>query len=318
MSKHHVSTLEILPNELILEIYKYLTARELYDVFYKFNRRLRKIIDSVTNLDLSIINEEIRFPIRQTFSRVTRLNLDRVKDINLNCFPNIRSLTWINPSGIQLQHICSFRYISLLRQLRVYNTPHTSLTARFHQFVFSNGFSQLRICNLNYVDISLVWTDCFCLRAISIRNVDNPHIFERILNACPNLARLDFNIPSLIAIHISSAFQHINLKKLHLIGFLSSESIDHMLAMTPALIQFNVKGTLRGQPLIYFENLRNSFNRFLPYINRFDCDLLFNTQYEDLTRMQSILYKFHPCFQDHIQLVTVSYGRVRIYTLNNS
>jgi hypothetical protein len=300
MSDNGLSTMEMLPNELLLDTCKHLTARELYRAFYGLNHRFRLIINSMPNLHLTMTDIECHVPIWLTFRRIIKLSIDRVKHIDLHRFPNVRSLKWISPSDVQLQQMYSFTYFPHLDQLSVHDMRDTSSTAHFHQFIFSNGFPLVRKCNLSRVDISCAWTLAPCLRAISIRSVTNPLAFARILISCPNLTRLDLQVLHNMQIPSSNTFQHFNLKKLYLTGNLPLQSVENVMACVPSLVQFNVKWTVREQPIVYFQHLSNIFNVFLPYLCRFDCDFLFSGQYDDLIRLQRTL-------EELVRLIPISH-----------
>ncbi|CAM2728687.1 unnamed protein product [Rotaria socialis] len=314
MSDGSVSTMEMLPNELILNICRHFTARELYRAFYGLNRRFSSIADNISDLHLTITNNESHEPVWLAFSRVIKLKIENAKQIDLYRFSNIRSLTWIRPSAVQLQKLCSFTYFAYLEQLRVYDIYDMPSAAHFHQFVFSNGFPRVRILSLSHINISSPWAISLCLRAINAQNVRDPHLYERILISCPNLTRLDFHMLRCIEIPMPVSFQHVNLKRLHCTGTLSSRSLENILAIVPGLMQFNINGSIREQPLVYFERLGNTLNVFLPHLNRFDCNFLFTGQYADLIKTRSFLEKFHPCFKHRMKFTKLSYGRIRIHT----
>jgi hypothetical protein len=312
MSENGPSTLEMLPNEILLDIFKYFTARELYRVFHNLNSRFKLIINGVPNLHLMITGNDQ--PIGLPFRRVIKLDLDRVQYIDLRRFSSIHSLKWISPSDTQVRKLYSFTYFPHLRQLSIYQMQDLSSIARLHQFIFSNGFPFLRKCNLSRVDISYSWTLSPSLRSISIRLLDDDQIFERILASCPNLIRFDFQISRRIQIRSSNTFQHFNLKKLHLTGPLSSQSLDNILARVPALIELNVKWTVHQEPIAYFQHLSNTFNLCVPYLCRFDCEFMFNGRYDEFKRIESVLEQLHPCFTHRLQFTQYNYGRIRIST----
>jgi len=315
MSDNGPSTLEILPNELLLGICKHFTARELYRAFYGLNRRFRSIVDNISNLHLTMTENEFHEPIWLAFRRVIKLSVDRVEHIDLCRFSNIRSLEWISPFDAQTQQLYSSTYFAHLDHLSVYNMRDTLSTAYFHQFIFSNGFPLVSKCNLNRVNISLSWTLSPYLRAVSIGSVSDPLVFERILISCPNLTRFDFHLLGHIRIPPPSTFQHVNLKRLYLTGTLSSQLVSHIAARVPALVLLNVgKWILREKPIIYFQHLSNIFNAFLPYLSQFDCDFVCNGEYDHFRNIGPILEQLHPCFTHRLQFTKLDYNRIRIST----
>jgi hypothetical protein len=312
MSENGRSTLEMLPNEILLDVCKYFTARELYRVFDDLNSRFKLIINSVPNLHLMIIGNDQ--PIGLTFCRVIKLDLDRVHYIDLRRFSSIHSLKWISPSDTQMRKLYSSTYFPHLRQLSIYHIQDSSSIARLHQFIFSNGFPFLRKCNLSRADISRSWTLSPSLHSIHISLVNDGRVFERILASCPNLTRLNLFVLRRTQMLSSSTFQHFNLKKLYLTRSLSSQSLDNILAHVPALVQLNVKWTVHEQPTSYFQHLSNTLNVCVPYLCRFDCEFVFNGRYDDFKRIEPVLEQFHACFTHRLQFTECSYGRIRIST----
>lgn len=47
-----ISSIEQLPNELLIEIFEYISAYDLYHTFFNLNSRLNSIINSLQNLHL--------------------------------------------------------------------------------------------------------------------------------------------------------------------------------------------------------------------------------------------------------------------------
>jgi hypothetical protein len=315
MCNNNLTILEILPNEILLDICKYFTARELYFVFYPLNHRFKILIESLSDLHLSITDNEYEclnsFPTYQ----ITKLSIDRIKYFDIHQFLNIRSLKWISPSNTQLQQMSSSTSFPFLNHLSVYNMHTSSSTAQFHQFIFTNGFPHLRKCCLSRIDISLPWLLSPSLYSISICDVHEPLIIQRILTACQNLTRLDLKIQRRrLDIPMSNNFQHGNLRKLYLQGNLSMQSMNNIFRLIPVLTSLNLNSSIRERPMIYFQHLSNSFHTFLPYLNRFDCEFQFNEQYEEFQHMKPILEQFHLCFIHHLHFTKLDYGRIHIST----
>lgn len=87
---------ENLPNEILIDIFQYFDARELFQIFYNLNMRLNELIKSFHHLNLRFhvelysnneINSTHLFPYY-----VHTLLVGRATNINLNQFSNIYSL----------------------------------------------------------------------------------------------------------------------------------------------------------------------------------------------------------------------------------
>ena len=314
MSDIGPSTVEVLPNELLVDVCQYFTAHELYHAFYGLNRRFRSIIDSISDLHLTITDHTDHRLTGLDSRRVSKLTIDSTKEIHFRRFSQIRSLQWIRPLIAQLGHLSASTSFLLLEHLSVFDMPVTPLIARLQQLIFSNGFPLVRTCKLSRIDISCPWTTSPSLRGLQAMGTYEPLLFQRLLMACPNLTRLDFNLVGLIHTVSSPTLVHVNLKRLYLTGSWSCGSLETLVVMVPALIVISGRWKVREQALIYFQLLSNTFNRQLPFLNRFECDFVFNAQYEDLIRSRATLDRLHPCFTNRLQFTKLNFGRVRIHT----
>ncbi|CAF1424364.1 unnamed protein product [Adineta ricciae] len=127
-----------------------------------------------------------------------------------------------------------------------------------------------------------------------------------MLNSYRNLIRLHTSI--------LNNFQHFNLRKLYLQGNLSLQLTDSMLCLTPVLTCLHLSSFVREQPMIYFQHLSYSFQRFTLHLNRFNCEFLFNGQYEEFLLMKLRLEQLHPCFAHRFHFTKLDYGRIQVST----
>lgn len=88
--------LEELPNEILIDLFQYFDAKELFQIFYNLNSRLNTIIESFHHLNLIFhmqfftdnqIDDQHLFPFY-----VHTLIVGRAININLNQFSNIHCL----------------------------------------------------------------------------------------------------------------------------------------------------------------------------------------------------------------------------------
>ncbi|CAF1283843.1 unnamed protein product [Adineta ricciae] len=88
------SRLEILPDELILDLFSYIPSIELYYTWYGLNRRLSAIIRSVKiSFDLNDNTERTIHTLNYFSSQIVRLHIRNCFDnLDLRCFSNLRSL----------------------------------------------------------------------------------------------------------------------------------------------------------------------------------------------------------------------------------
>jgi hypothetical protein len=316
MRNFSLSKLEVLPNELLVEIFEYFTARELYCIFYGLNRRFRSIVDSISDLSLTVSDHTFYELSGLDGRRVRKLSIDGATKIDLRLYPQTLALRWIRPVDAALRQLCSFDGFPCMKHLSILYTKPSGSIARLHQLIFSNGFPLIRTCRLSRIDAICSWTSSPNLRTLLVCGTNEPLMFQRILGACPNLSRLHLHL--LGSVHSVSTMTnvHRNLKRLYLTSSWSLYYLENVLRMVPGLVLFNGKWLVREQPILYFQQLSDTFNRFLPHLNRFECDFLFTPVDSVRDMSATTLGKLHPCFTNRLQVTALSYRRVRIDTKN--
>ena len=98
------SHLEQFPDEIFLEIFKYISLHDLYHGFYKLNQRINHILHSVTELSLTLntpddINDEA---VSFFSSQIYHLIIKHPDPIAFKRFPSLRSLKSLIPCDRQL------------------------------------------------------------------------------------------------------------------------------------------------------------------------------------------------------------------------
>ena len=88
----NLTRLEFLPNEILLKLFQYFNARDLFGAFYNLNTRINELIQSFDDLHLVFQmkqsgDEDNLFPFY-----VHTLVIDSNIDVCLNYFPNTRRL----------------------------------------------------------------------------------------------------------------------------------------------------------------------------------------------------------------------------------
>ncbi len=83
--------LEFLPNELLIDIFQYFDARDLFRAFYNLNFRFNKLLQSLNNLCFTLLisnlDDKDDYDIFSPYINI--LILDHQAKIHLNHFPNI-------------------------------------------------------------------------------------------------------------------------------------------------------------------------------------------------------------------------------------
>ncbi|CAF5165164.1 unnamed protein product, partial [Rotaria sp. Silwood1] len=88
------SQLEILPNEILIHIFQYFDARDLFQTFYNLNFRFNRLLQSLKYLSLTMLkynsNEIHDYNIFAPY--IYTLVIDYAVDIDLNQFVNLHRL----------------------------------------------------------------------------------------------------------------------------------------------------------------------------------------------------------------------------------
>ena len=99
--------LEFLPNEILMYIFQYFDARDLFRAFYNLNIRLNKLLQSLNYLSFTLLkynsNEINDYNIFAPY--IYSLIIDYSINIDLNDFVNLHRLTLLSPTSNQLKQI---------------------------------------------------------------------------------------------------------------------------------------------------------------------------------------------------------------------
>ena len=141
------SRLELLPNELLIDIFEYFHPQDLFRVFYNLNIRFNILLQSLHHLSLTVSTNNC---VEDEFIPYIRtLIVNRAIDIDLNRFNQIRSLILRYPTDKllaqlngnilpHLEHLCvNHMHISVL-----------NLIPDLCDKIFSNNFPKLKSCYL--------------------------------------------------------------------------------------------------------------------------------------------------------------------------
>jgi hypothetical protein len=306
-----ITLLEDLPNELLLDVFEYISLRDLYYSFCSLNRRFNHLVWSLNNLFIIIYkNEQLLFEIFA--HKITHLVVHNVYDtIELKQFPNLRSLTihCVNDNQLkQIRHEFMPNLVYLVISLSFITPSSTELTEN----IFSN-----RLPSLQYVDLGQIqapfnskWSVSPSLRSISIY-CSEPIVIHEILISSPNLKRLQVKLGkpkqyiTLPIIPLNHCLKHFIL--LDDYSILSLETINNILLYIPNVKQFVFQGICHGP----FVNFAQILSNRLKYLSQFDCYIRQspnNYENNDLETIREI----HSCFNRII--CTINYHGYRLFT----
>ena len=161
---------EHLPNELLITIFEYFHADELFRIFYNLNTRFHNLIKSLKYLCLVIShdnqNEIENF--RVFSSELYTLIIDEHVDVNIYLFPNIHRLTLRKPTNPILTHINIHNFPQLEYFSVVKSTDRRSygFQLMFFSKLFHGQTQTLHTLKIDYIILC---------------------VFKAILSVCPNL-----------------------------------------------------------------------------------------------------------------------------------
>jgi hypothetical protein len=188
------SYLEQFPDEIFLEIFKYISLHDLHHSFCKLNRRINYILHSVTGLSLTLnkpedINDEV---VSFFASNIYHLIVRHPNIVRFNRFPSLRSLTSLCPCDRQLSCIKPKDLPNLTHlTLRFTLIWDCEIMIRLCRRIVSNKFPKLRYCSLwppaFDIDCLIIKTPLLTHVELKEGNFDDLYV---ILNSCPNLKYL--------------------------------------------------------------------------------------------------------------------------------
>ena len=185
---------EDFPDEIILEIFKYISLYDLYSGFHHLNSRLNNILHSVHNLTLILSKPHDLYHSAVSFfaPQIHHLIVRHSQHVPFIRFTSLRSLTSMFPGDQQLLEIQANDLPNLTRlTLGFMGIWDCDIIARLCQQIFSNTFPKLRFCSLwpPTLERDYLPTSTIALTHVQLKegNLDDLCI---VLDACPNLKYL--------------------------------------------------------------------------------------------------------------------------------
>lgn len=311
--------LEYLPNELLIYIFKYIDARNLYQSFYNLNYRFNLLLNSLTQLCLILWPFKCDIYDYLFDSRVDTLVVHDDINFTLSRYKNVRHLILSNPKHEQMSKIMNegtyLETISLISPRCFYTTFN------LNEMIFSNKFPYLKSCYLTTVYLpsfeirQLSWSQSPSLRSLHISSRDSL-IHIAILNACPNLYSLDLSLYQLDYTPLDIQ-PHQNLKRLKFILNNLTWSLDNKIFETfffciPYLeyliIQRSITLPETINNLVQFDSLSNILNQQLIYLKKFIYYLhLLNSYQTNQHELDKDIYQIENNFVNIFQKYNYSY-----------
>ncbi|CAF0849169.1 unnamed protein product [Adineta steineri] len=305
--------LEDFPNELLLNIFKYVDTRDLFDGFWQLNQRFNQLLQSLKKLVLIIEKSESKL-ISIFGCQIYKVIVDTCLDINFMKFSYLHSLVLYDITETHLTQIRT-KFMPYLAYLSIPSNNQSWWTYRLIERIFSPELSSLTAVNLGYFPIfkpSHSYSD-------SIRSMtvywNSPFIVFDILRLCPNLSylRVRFHHIHNRYFPMLSSIIHHSLKYFILLdssSILSFNHIDTLLQYIPNIerIRLNFKCD------VPFIRLAQMISNRLSYLYEFNCYIDILPEDDDDMINLEIIRQIHPYFH-HIQCNIDDFG-CRTYITN--
>ena len=302
------SLLELFPDEVILDIFKYYDIRDLYQSFYGLNSRLNGIIESTDNLSLIISSpDEMDDPFFDLFTiHIVKLVIDHSSYIDLQPFSYLHSLILNSPTDDQLKQIYLYKFPYLIHLefgIMSNKLSHYAL----QQFLHCKQLPSLQTCIFHHENnaVSLnryrqIWSNSSTLRTVWLNSVD--------LSLCSNNGSNNGEKKK-----FSIDVKHLNLKRFDICCVSTGPSIieiDHLLQQTPNLERFKIASNEIYYSYEFLQQLASILQQRLINFQQFDCELLCVMTKEESDN----IHQLHPCF-NRIQY-EIKYGGqcIRLFT----
>ncbi|CAF4111862.1 unnamed protein product [Adineta steineri] len=218
MNSLRIITLEDLPVEMLMEIFSYFTADQIYFSFSQLNNYFNFIIKSLPKLKL-VIHEHL--------------------DPSILSFFNSFNKIIFKFSGL---HIFCCRC-----QSHPINAVLPTASSKLIQLIFHGEFPRLKVCHLGRCEPIILPRSMTIqlqnLRQLTIRKQQG-HVLEKILLVCPCLEYLDFSCRSCVPAfrfinHCFPSMKYLRLGRLKNFFFHNGQFI-FLLSLFPNLLQFHL------------------------------------------------------------------------------
>ncbi|CAF2628429.1 unnamed protein product [Rotaria sp. Silwood2] len=270
------SSFELLPNELLIDIFEYLPTQDLYKTFFGLNSRLTKVINSFQEFHFEQPEFE-KIDDSPFAHHVTTLVIQHSNKIDLTRYPKLRALKLQWPTKQQCnQTINQFQ----LEHLYIGHANYEGDTQQLLEHIFINGFPHLHSCYLeNFIGnrsiIRLSSTILPTLVSLKIFTKYSADIVS-LLFLCPNLNRLSIKYFANASIdpNIFKEWSLLPHKHLHALIFdsvdqMSIETIDSILAFVPNVTYLSIISPQCNTNKIHIGKIGHTLHRRLPNLRQF-------------------------------------------------
>ena len=310
--KQQGTRLEDLPNEILVEVFQYFDARDLFQAFYLLNQRFNHLLQSLRYLCLTLqFNNNDQSSIHEIlFPRIYTLKLGTGKNIPLDQFIHLHRLILLSPTSKQFLELFTtslpnLEHLSIADEHYLYSSYIHDLSKKIFS---SRDFPRLKSCYLfeqKFLALLPTFTTSNDLRILKINLIDL-QIYQAILSLCPQLEFLQFTINdeqiTCEQIQSHDKLQRMTIKFPNFQERSAENLIGSYLFAVPLLLQLNIYEMNFDENIeIYLQSnwFSSIIDRSLRQLERFQYIL---SIYGLTEEMNSILQrKFHCIHSNHSQ-----------------
>ena len=320
-----ITRLECFPNELLLELFEYISPHDLYQIFAQLNARLNVLIHSLRNLRVILPEDwdrEEQLPIPFHASQISTLIIKHDEPIHFSAYPNLRSLKLSMPTREQCNGIQA-ALLPHLEHLFISNLYFADHSEELCRLIFSSTFSRLQTCQIDRMtlDHSHSSSSSSLRQLILSPSTWQSNFYPIIFQSCPRLTHL--TIQRLRKSSFSLAFDtpllHTALRSLNMhfssIGDDWFDQIDCLLSIVPNLEHFQLNIEQNEINLEFpFQRLAHLLTKHVPQLVNFQAKLAMN---QVLVEQPRTIQRLHPLFF-HVQFQRYTHRNLHQYLLISS
>lgn len=263
-----LTTIECLPDEILLEILEYLSIRDLFNIFYYLNYRFRTLLECLGNLhaEILLVDEFYTDAFDVFRQRIRILTLHEMNVRDMSTISNIRSLRLnTEPNQKQCEKIAQLSKLESLVVVRP-KMNHFYYSVSLAEFIFNNRFRNVIRCQMNLIRYRECqnWLGSTTLRYLSVC-LENPRVYRQILEICPNLVEFQVRFVPNFA-RPPKQFENCSSHRLKHLEILFDQTmfsicdcLSLFFSLVPDLIEFRLETT---SPEVHSMDL-NHFSRVL-------------------------------------------------------
>ena len=179
------SCFESLSDEVLIHIFGYFNASDLFHAFHAVNDRFNRVLHALTDLHLIVTQSDSIVNLDCFSASVHTLITQGDARVHIDHFNYLRRLILHSPTDRLLQQFDRQLRLPYLEQLVVAGILCS--LPNVHATIFSNHFPNLSLCHLSSfetIETLRPWTFTPSLRILKIGLIDF-HTYKAVLRACP-------------------------------------------------------------------------------------------------------------------------------------